>query len=483
MQGHVKFDVLNASGTVLATQEKDNVVLPPLTDFLQDLVNLYNTSGGPYQGSVQAIAPKFLGTDNLLAPSTFGLVLFNEAKSAANNGYVSRKVPLAFAGSTVATPTATKGSLVSAVDILNEQGTKRGIRMVWDFAANTANGTIASACLTTREYCDNTVSKRMTQVASNVINFSFGNSDTSKASIPNVCSGYSPSVGAFEGGRRVASILDNSDFAYSQAGAHMVTRSKIKLGATAGPLWTNVTKQLVAASGFSDVFKVVDDADENQYIIFGTAPTGNRAIAYVDKTSLLTTSITEVSCVNGVTIYDWGLCGKFIILSSMNGTLATSIPVLYAVDTVANTYSSIAVPNLPAAGYIYGWNRNILTYRTVEGDYACDYNYLSWYSNNQAYACNRHLELFTSDDGNSIVLNANPLVAAGTDFTALSPMLNFGTRPTCLLNCASYNYTSCYNYLELGFARRTLFSICNLDTPVVKTAGQVLRVTYDLTWA
>lgn len=492
MKGHVKIELLEIDGTPVSTQEADNLVLPTITDFLQDMANFYNTpvAAGLTQGltqpqqQIQDVVTKFNGVTKLLEATTFGLVLYNEVKPTDKKGYAIGKEPLARAGKT-RTATAVQGTFVSTTAIKNAANAVIGNRMIWDFPAICANGTIASLALTTREFCDNTLSKKHTAYA------------TSMAAIPYLNSNYQPPypvydgigcnptiTGEFRPGKRFVSIQDNAEFVYAEGNIVKRDRASLILNALPGPIYENDSAVLCMATGFTSILKVVDSADVNEYIIFGVGPNGNNAVAYINKDTQIIRLMQEIACTNALAIDDWGLCGKFILLVSHTNELATSQPVLYCANPETNTYTTITIPNKLSGDYTYRWMRTLLTYRTIEGDYACDFVYDSWYSGG-SYSAKRYLELFIAPDGNSVVTNTlNALVDnASVDNAKVAPYLNFGVRPTALLNSSGYSYELNYNYIELGFARRALFSICNLATPIVKTSTQVLRVSYDLTWA
>lgn len=492
MKGHAKIEVLELNGTPISTQEVDNLVLPTITDFLQDVANFYNTSVAvgdqsvldQPQKQIQDVATKFNGVTKLLEATTFGLVLYNETKPVDKKGYTIGKEPMARAGKT-RTATAALGTFVSTTAIKNASNVVIGNRMIWDFPAICANGTIASVALTTREFCDNTVSKKHTTYTMSLNHLPYLNSNIPPGSHPYTGIGCSPNAGEWTPGKRLASILDNADFAYVDGGAVKRDGTALSLGALPGPIYVNETDLLLTPPGFTNLLKVIDDAYMNEYIIFGTSPSGNNAVAYVNKDTQITRLTQEIPCTNALEINDWGLCGKFIILVSHTNTTITAQPVLYCVNPETNTYTTITIPNmLSSADYVYRWMRTLLTYRTIEGDYTCDFVYNSWFNQGQ-YSAIRYLELFISPDGNSVLTNVlNRLTDnASVDHLKLIPNYNFGVRPTTLLNCSGYSYDVNLNYIELGFARRTLFSICNLATPIVKTSTQILRVTYDLTWA
>ncbi len=489
MNGNATITLMDSTGTVVSTQQQENLVTPALVDFLKDLANWYDLDGGYNQDSLRSLASTFTGTNNLLAAATFGLALYNTTLNTTNlQGYVTGKQPTAYAGSTVASPSADHGTFVSSSTIYNDASAAIGIKLVWDFPLASANGDIAALCLVPRELCDNVYSRiyshySLTNMIYGRIGTSFKDS-SSVAYYPNeamgLCTAYYTNGYS---GRVRSSLSDKAKFLFTEDSAHKVTRKRYAF-TTTGVSTVYDTQTVLSIAGFTDVFKVLDDGMNNQYIGFGTAPSGNRAVVYVDKDTGLSTSIQEVSCINALAIVDWGLCGdKLIVVTNASlTTAATNVPVLNIVDLSENTYTNINITQGETGAYVYAWSRVLLTYRTIEGDFACDLHYPTISSGSIAHNWNNFVELYVNSDGDVVVgpyavnVTINDGVYTGT------PFKNIGLRPTCLINTPGYTYEQPRSYMGMGFARRTLFTICNLDTPITKTSAQVLRVTYDLTW-
>lgn len=485
MNGKAKIEVLDAVGNTSSTQEISNLVTPALTDYLDDCVNWYKADKGYHSGTLNTALTStfFKGTDQLFNKDTFGLVLYDAALNTDGiAGYTTNKEPFAYAGSTI-TQTADHGTLISTEDIYNtEETTIIGVRLCWEFTTTTAVGTIASACLVPRELCDNNPSRVLNSYSSDNINIGNPGYDLNATYEPVSYIGYASSSYT-QTGRRALTIMDDGTIVKQIDGAHKKFKTHNYLGATSAEYRT-LSEVVASITGFSDLFKVIDAADENCFLCFGTAPSGNRAFVSMNKDTL-TNTVTEVSCVNASTIYDWGLCGDKLILLTYSGdyTSNNTYPILYVVNMTENTYTTMNIAQPGAkASYIICWNRQLLTYRTVDGDFACDFAFPHWY-NRSSYVCVNFGELYAADDG-TISFTTYPYNSSGSDPSSLQmiPNMNFGLRTTCFVCSAGQTYGSNTDYFGLGFARRTLFTICNLDTPIEKTSEQIVRVTYDLTW-
>lgn len=490
MQGHVKVEVLTASGAVITSQEKDNAVLPTLDNFIDDLVKVYGGASGTIDSDIKNAISSFFGIDELLHPDRFGLVLYSDTKDTTSVNGVSSKKPLAKAGSTI-TPTATKGSLVSTNAILNAESIKIGNRMIWEFPTITANDTIASLGLTTREYCDNLSMLGLTGTAANptfrykTVELWVEGYYPSNPATPDAKIGCGMDNNYYVGGylgRRYGTIDDDGDFMIMSESTLSNKRPKVVLGATKGPIIRYDKEILYSPPGWSDIGKVLDDGES--YIIFGKNGDSHYCLAFVNKTTKLITETIALSCADSVTAYtDWGMCGDFVLL--LGGVKSTGVPVLYALNKITNTQSIVTIPNLVGPNYFY--TRSILTYKTVEGKYACDLFLAKCTPSSSVTNTINYYEVFESADGTSLLLNDEIGLATNDIATKPFPYMNVSLRPTCLTLCGMYASSSgslsLSNYISFTMARRALFTLCNLETPIVKNPGQTLRVTYDLKWA
>lgn len=448
MEGHVKCELFNNAGVLQTTQEKDNTILNTFDNWLNWIANIANVTADSNESVLRATLFSFTGYNTFKTPSYFGLMLNSEGKTVpADTSAVFKKQPLAYAG-TGTTATSKVGVLLSTSNILDADNNTIGIRFIWNFPAACATGIIASLSL-------------------GQASLYTGNATTMLSGIATTYPNYAGAVDKY------ASTLTRLMYSFDSAGAmirHQDTniekvKRNVALGAT-GIAHLPIYEPIVTLNGYTNSYKVLDDVINNRYITVASNAAGNYELLYIDKNTKAVTVQCSLSCANALSFMDFGICGNFVVLLYYASGSTTH---LYAVNMSTNTYVTVELPSPTAYNYSAGTQRSICTYNAIEGGYACDVNYSN-------YGSPRFVECYEKADGTGIEVTTQPAQNGGNSMAA-----NLGTLPFGFVH-GFPGTAGCY-HVSLGVPRRTVFSICNLDTPITKGASDILKITYDLTWA
>lgn len=338
---------------------------------------------------------------------------------------------------------------------------ENGYRLVWDFATDKANGTIASVCLTTLKG---------------------GNNGYKNQGVNDSDYGYQ---GIASGGN--PSQINGYGFLSTESG----TQGRLLVGMTQDK--TKMFIQTEYAGNGSRAISLYTYNMSKSNLAFAERPIAVSPISeqpYAQKADIILPNSHYLWLfVHGNTIYGFYL----------DRSVTPNLSYLKTYDSSLNELSSIQLD-----GKLPQYSEAI--YFGIVGDYL----YAKVYNENNLYKYNRttgayiekvtgpgafeyvgnfdndRLILFTS--GGSVYYLYNGTQYFGPFRTYFNTDRYFLRRPqlypgtNMYLNFGNYSYYTTAVYLGFGYFGPTLFTINNLATPVIKDNTKTMKVTYDITW-
>lgn len=484
MKGTAKIELFNKDGEVVE-QVEHNLVTNAFTDIPRIIANLLNgdpTITSSYRLQRLANLYKSSGLSN---DKTFAIKLFSDYinNNDPNHYYELGHEFLAY-GTDSGTSQDNRGSRISNLTcmIRDEENQKDiGIRLVWEFPSNCANGEIKSICL-----CPNIFETKLYKT--NTMGYSLGN------------------------GLGVTDFLNDSSFrvnvSYTREGFRTVTKSEESYSTITiaesnimdiSPIDMVTSKEgknVITLVGYTDIFKAIELYDG----IFATIALNLNTNLY----EFLTIDSTTKTIIEQKVLYnnfkefqDFGLCGDFLILTvvynSNNKTNygAKSRFYYYPLNAEEPTdwaNLSLGTPSgySPTHAYSdadsYYPQDNIMTLKHMEKEgFVCEIvSIRGWSTANDITRLTCHLDVV---DGIPKYINTlvHTYKAYGNSHP-YSPLFNFGTTPIVYINnhCESRNFETGYAYI--GYDLGTYFTINNLEVPIFKTEDNSMKITYELIW-
>lgn len=467
MTGNAKICVYDAGRSLVSETKADNVVLDYVTPVLEVIAGMMNEDDRTLPSTEFGnMARKFKGTNKLIDPEMFGIVGFKNTKAPTVKTTTSYEKPCLLGGNnSAATGILGSRNLSLTLPLKNASDNVIGQRFVWDFAAGSEIAGIKALALTSQD------------IASQVPLATVLTNDE------NVWANENQQIPLYFNNppKRKNITLSKGAHIFTAEGNGMTYRKDKKIRiTTTGISYTDPSdfSHMLTLTGYTDCYKILDLDARDEYVTIATnLATGNRELVRVTKSTGDFKTPINLSCLNAVTFYDFGLCGNFVVIMTTSLGSSTVTAVAKAVDMRTNTLSDIMLP-ASAPGDRFGYQL-IITYTTIEGGYSCDIQYSSSTSSSSGTTWKEALvEVYEKADGTGLELTSYPaLRTGGVGRTALDCFGGYPINFTTQISRTTYE-----TFMNIMMARRTLFTLCNLPSPVTKGSTQTMQITYDLYW-
>ena len=357
-------------------------------------------------------------------------------------------------------------NVLSTCKLTNDNDEQIGVRLVWDFPTNTANGNIQSICLTTAN------TDLYTTLTSNFLN-------TGTQSFKD--------KGIFLRTERI-------DSSYTKEGLllrvdnNKIMREKQKTGIVSPQGWVNNPEdfETYILEGYEDLYKVYDFHSYYLTIAKNTV-TQVYDLLKLNRDSLEVLENTPLTALTS-TYYDYGFVGEvdditnIIFQNTFTSSNTTASYKNYNLKT--HTVADLNPPNRYTNSVRQGANA-ITVNKDLDNKLYCRLLHyrLGHYSSSSTsrYYYPRQTVYKTNSEGNLEVMYSNTHDRSN----ASAIYVHFGIQPIGIASdngVCEYNGANPEMYCYIALENQCLLTINNLDVPLVKTDAYTMKITYELTW-
>lgn len=425
-----------------------NIVTNVFNDYLNVVSHLANpASSASSVFSEMATYANYHKGINLNSLSHFGIRLFTESIEPNPNNYDVNIEHLAY-GNTSTSASGNRGIFnAESSYIINEQGKDVGVKLVWDFPTNCANGTINTICLTNK---NNTFGENYSQ---------FYNTGTVSSRI------------YFKNSNKVDVSFQNNGLPI------MVTESIIKLfnkvsGKVTDTGWKENEEDYTSISleGYSKYFKVIQEEENLFHTVAYNSTTELYDFISFNKEGSILDTVELTNLDSDVSNYkDFSICGNHLLFLIYDHY--KSVPTMKSYNKTTGELKQVTLPDAvsSAAGVnvlstIKAYDNSLYTLACYSRD-----NYGPYYFRT-AY--------FKEQDGEIILYKKVNSDSHGF----YSPTFNFGVSNIFSVSNSGHvnnGYTNAFIYL--GYS--TVYTINQLESPLEKTESNTMKITYELRWS
>lgn len=473
MKGRTLIELQDKDGRLVEYKD-DNMLTNAFTDMLNIVANTSTTGAllTTERDRLNALSNNFIGIFDKNNLKKWGIRIFSEPLEENADKYNIYAPHLAYGNETTSMEEG-KGVFndLSSKFLTNDIGEVVGIRLVWDFATNIANGEIACVCLTptkntfgslyANHYCKNT---SVTSEQKGALNF-FYNVSTS-----NIMT-YNP----------------KRNFSYRKNGMPIaVTNNTVKIYQTTQPIvshtgWLENDESYTeyTIEGYEDLFKVYDL--DHSYVTLGkNTQTENYDLIRLNHNTLEIEETLEVGELS--IMYDYLIVGE-----NEGRSLSDLTSLVYFTESFLGSYTyteSINLKTMVKKGKNYSSESNA-NYHNTSMNVVLDENnnligklFIERANSNWGRYESHYYKSSSSETGYDIIssISTNGGVSNGSQEVSYAN-LHFGLTPICVTKT-----TIGARYHNLAFDNQTVFTINNLETPVTKTDANTMKITYELTW-
>lgn len=441
----------NESGNLIHEQEDHNLVTNIFSKIFdmaykgKDFKN-YWLSRDIANGLEQTVFADLLG----------GILIFSEPLQLNADLFYTSQKPMGYAGSLYSGNDPKRGTINASetVPITNVKGETIGMKYVYDFPTNACNGTISSVALTTLAGGDNTTTTTTTTTAFAVLPASYRYSNS-------VIFNYNPINGT-----SYNRIFFDDDLIVYASVTDGVLRKYIN---TAPTVSFNVP--LISLSNNMYIEKIYPYTYPTNFIYFKNymyfVGKNSSSLKYelvkVRTSDLEIESTTELTAMSDTNKFSnqIGLCGNCIYsgLSSTGSGSYTHTINVYDITTHTYTAGKILATGIATSA---GYSNEI--YRMVETENGTNILIIGTISIGQ------YSSHFIYPDGTSEIITSS----------SSTPKNSLGNTP---ILSANMNYPNSLNYFStrpISLLGRTLVTINNLSSPIVKTNQNTMKITYEI---
>ena len=475
LKGRTLIELQDKDGNI-KTYKDNNMVTNAFTDVLRIMANT-STTGSLLTTERYALAElsnRFNGVFNTTDLNRWGVRLFEEPLEEDADKYFIHRPHLAYANETTSMEEK-KGvfNTLSSKFLTNDIGQTIGIRLVWDFSTNVANGKISCISLTPsiNTYNSNRYNLRLntlctdTPMAHNGV-FTWGVPENSRRELSYTKEGIP------------IKVKNNTIYFYKN------TQPTIShLG------WYEKSDiyDKVVLDNYIDLFKVYDL--ENYYLTLGkNTETQKYELIKLNKE---TYEIDETRLIGNFDLknqFDYSIVGvKSDTLEDLTNVLYFSNLVYTSSSTNRGILYSINLKTLERKDVYWGSSTNYAYYNShcfspmldENGDISTKVT-INRGGSSYCYVASGTFKLNESKD-DCVLCDSFNINGMSSGLPIMSG-INFGLKPifTTIEPYGSSNIS--YHKTNVGYDHNTVFTINNLETPITKTEDNTMKITYELTW-